>query len=311
MRSKEGNVVKHIYISPHSDDVALSCGGRIIANPARGTDTLVLNIFSSENRNASKDASPLENTFHDSINAIRTSEDHSAWKFAGVQTHYADIPESLLRNKFPFSIFARSPDIDVENEIYNIVISFVRSYPDATFYFPAGFGNHVDHLACTDVAFRLLDEGALPKILLYEDIPYCWLRFIRNQCYKNLLYKVNIKNIGISKIFRQDGAGVMDYLFQNVTPFPRGKRLFPIIGASLLVRRILGRKNNTDKLYCGYVNHNQLDDESIENKKNLILHYDSQLSMLFGNDFEKFISKYSECFAAETTIEIKNTLQSK
>ena len=43
-----GAILKHIYISPHADDVALSCGGQILSNPASKEDTLVLNVFTSE-----------------------------------------------------------------------------------------------------------------------------------------------------------------------------------------------------------------------------------------------------------------------
>jgi enoyl reductase-like protein len=37
--------VKHIYISPHLDDAALSCGGLIANQIARGESVQAINIF--------------------------------------------------------------------------------------------------------------------------------------------------------------------------------------------------------------------------------------------------------------------------
>ncbi|HWI87536.1 MAG TPA: PIG-L family deacetylase, partial [Sphingomonas sp.] len=172
--------MKHIYVSPHSDDVALSCGGQIILGAARGNDVLVLNIFRSDAEDAHSAPDGATNVLFDSINSDRTREDKAAWDSIGIEAQYANLPEALLRRKFPFSILPGRRDDGIANEIIEVLLSYIKLYPDALLYFPAGFGNHVDHLACTKAAFRLLDDNIVEKIMLYEDTPYSWLKFIRN-----------------------------------------------------------------------------------------------------------------------------------
>ena len=88
---------------------------------------------------------------------------------------HANLPEALLRKKFPFQFFGADRDDAIVQDIYQLLADLAASNPGATFYFPAGFGNHVHHLTCRRAAFRLLDEERVDRITLYEDIPYCWL----------------------------------------------------------------------------------------------------------------------------------------
>jgi LmbE family N-acetylglucosaminyl deacetylase len=298
MRGEEKVVVKHIYVSPHADDVALSCGGQIISDPARVNDTMILNIFTSESQHSH------QNTFQDSINPDRTMEDRSAWDHLAIKADYANLPEALLRGRFPFSIFRRVDDSKIINELYGVVLSYVRSYPDATFYFPAGFGNHVDHLACRDVAFRLIDEDILGKIVLYEDIPYCWLRFIRDQHYKMLLRSIELDSASCAQAFRPGGETIPEYLRRKMVPFPRGKKLFTIVYLSLSMGNVLNKRSPAPKPYRGKVNLTRLNDDHMAKKKDLLYHYRSQIPMLFGNDPEDLLGKLYESFSIEAAIEI-------
>lgn len=292
--------MKHIYVSPHSDDVALSCGGQIIANAAAKDDILVLNIFTSETEEQEKS----ETRLFDSINSERTSEDKSAWDSIGIKAAYANLPEALLRKVFPFHIVHRAKDENILGTLEHAITEYIDSYPDATFYFPAGFGNHVDHLACRKAAFRLLDEGRLNRILFYEDVPYSWLRFIRNQSYKTLLRRVHLERDSYVMAFRKGGEDFLDYIRGTTVPFPRGKKLFALVYSSLMLTNMVGKMFKHRRKYNGRLQIVRLSNEQVSKKKDLLYHYRSQIPMLFGNDPEHLLRDLNDIFAREVTIEV-------
>jgi hypothetical protein len=290
--------VKHIYVSPHADDVALSCGGQILSGSTPMNDAMVLNIFTSESGD-----SPQDKLF-DSINSERSIEDRAAWKQIGIKADYIDLPEALLRKKFPFSILPRGDEDAIIEELYQAILPYARSNPDAAFYFPAGFGNHVDHLACRKVAFRLIDEGIIDTVILYEDTPYSWLKFIRDQHYRALLKSVEFDGDGLGKAFRQDGENILDYLRRSAVPFPRGKKLFAIVYASLFLGNLLRRRSSRPKPYHGKINVVGLDADVTVKKRDLLYNYKSQIPMLFGKNPEELLDRKYGPFSKEVTIEI-------
>jgi LmbE family N-acetylglucosaminyl deacetylase len=296
--------VKQIYVSPHADDVALSCGGQIMSDPARAQDTTILNIFTSEPDRSQGGSGKLENMFPDFIHAERISEDRSAWESIGVATRHANLPEAVLRKRFPIAIFPRKGDDRIVDDLHEVMLSCVRSHPDAVFHFPAGFGNHVDHLVCRMVAFRLLDEGAVDKIIFYEDIPYCWLRFIRLPSYRALLRDVELEHESEANAFRRGGETLPGYLGQQKVPFPRAKALFPLVSLALKIGNALHRSSPADKRYRGRISAIRLDDAIMERKKQLLYHYRSQIPILFGDEPDELLRSRREAFSTEIAIEI-------
>ena len=295
--------MKHIFVSPHFDDVALSCGGQIIANPARSEDVLVLNIFTSEPADAVEGGSKTLALF-DSLNSGRTLEDKAAWDEIGVRCLHANLPEALLRGKFPFRLLDNPRDEGVIEDVYNLLSELAVSHPQARFYFPAGIGNHVDHLACQRAAFRLLDDERLDGITLYEDIPYCWLSFVRSQYYRRFCRTVDLGKDGRAEAMRPTGVSLWKYLFGKDVPFPRGKKLFPAVYAALLLGNVAKRWEKPAGIYRGKVKSISLDDAQMEKKKALIYRYQSQIPMLFGNAPDQLLRDLRQSFSKEVSIEI-------
>ena len=298
--------MKHIYISPHADDVALSCGGQIIANPDRCTETMVLTVFTSE-APVAEDRETASKNFASSINDLRNTEDRSAWVSVGVRVEYLDLPEALLRKRFPFAMFS-SPGIEpIAGELVRLIRFWIASFPDATFYFPAGFGNHIDHLLCRDAAFQLLDDGSLNRIMFYEDVPYCWLSFIRKPHYRLLMRSVSLDKSSGALAARTDGLNMATYLRRNIVPFPRGRKLFGIVAFSLLLRTCAVVFSFPEKQYDATINPIPLSEDQMSAKKRLLFKYESQLPMLFGDNPESLLEDYSESFSNETIIEVIKT----
>jgi len=301
-------MVKHIYLSPHSDDVALSCGGQIIANADRKNDVLVLNIFTSAHGPSAQDGDEPGSKLFDSLNADRTTEDKSAWDSIGIEAQYLNLPESLLRKRFPFALLGSKEEPQLSRELVNAIIRYKEDYPAAAFYFPAGFGNHVDHLVCRAAAFELLDKGILDRIFLYEDVPYCWLKFIRDRSYKALLRQIKIDTASQKKAFRPGGEGILAYITQRVVPFPRGRRLFPAVYASLVYDSALRKAPPTGGGCQASIKFIDLSGEHISQKIDLLRHYESQIPMLFGDDPERLFRKHNASLSREVVIEISKSL---
>jgi hypothetical protein len=188
--------------------------------------------------------------------------------------------------------------------LHETIKSYVVAHPEATFYFPAGFGNHVDHLACKEIAFRLLDEGALTRVVLYEDVPYSWLRFIRTESYRALLQTVVLNEESREKAFRRDGEDFLRYIRSRMVPFPRGKTLFALVSASLILKNILSKSWRTLRKYSGEIRITELNDDQISKKAELLFHYESQIPMLFGEAPEELLHALHESFSREVTIEV-------
>lgn len=295
--------MKHIFVSPHFDDVALSCGGQIIANPSRSKDVLVLNIFTSEPGDTVEGGGKTLAQF-DSLNSGRTLEDKAAWDAIGVRCRHANLPEALLRRKFPFRLIETPPDEGIVEDVYNLLSELAHSHPQARFHFPAGIGNHVDHLACQRAAFRLLDDERVDRITLYEDIPYCWLRFVRSQYYRRFFRTIDLDKEARAEAMRPSGESLWKYLLGKEVPFPRGKRLFPAVYAALLLQNVLKRGKKRRGKYAGKMRSFCLDALLMEKKKALIYRYESQIPMLFGNGPDQLLRDLRQSFSKEVSIEI-------
>jgi len=292
--------VRHIYVSPHADDVALSCGGRILTNPDRRSDTLVLTIFTS--KNASKQASTRAQThFVDAIHADREEEDEAAWNSVNVPWQALGLPEALLRGSFPFTISRSARDRQVMHDLYERIASYKRTYTEAQFYFPAGIGGHLDHLLCRDVALELLRNDASAKVLFYEDAPYWWLRFLKKAYYHELELRAGAHDSADQP--GRHGIHLFQYLLRENVPFPRGKKLFLAVYVALLVRA--GRGWGGDlKAFRRNIMTTIIDSEILARKRELVYHYRSQLPMLFGEAPDELLDKYLGYFGTETIIEL-------
>lgn len=292
--------MKHIYVSPHADDVALSCGGQILANPDHRRDSLVLSVFTSD-ENPSKQATTDQARFVDALHMDRDKEDEAAWNSVGVPRRALRLPEALLRGSFPFSITRSERDRQVMGELCDIIASYMRTYADAQFYFPAGIGRHIDHLLCRDVAFEMLRNHASAKIVFYEDAPYWWLQFLRKAHYHEL--GEGPATCDSATHSPTPGINLLQYLLRKDVPFPRGRKLFLAVYVGLLARA--GRSSAADlKTFRPNITTTTVEAEIRARKRELVYQYSSQIPMLFGAAPDALLEKYRDCFATETTIEL-------
>jgi LmbE family N-acetylglucosaminyl deacetylase len=179
----------HLYLSPHFDDAALSCGGQIATLTAAGQTVLVVTVTGGD-----PPAEPPSDTvreLHDrwtqsmtaegvageaaaAMVAQRRAEDRAALAVLGAGWRHLPFLDCIYRcgpddralYPGPVDMFG-PPNPDDEATLAALAEAFAALPPAGRVYLPLGVGGHVDHLATRRAAERVF---AAP--LYYEEYPY-------------------------------------------------------------------------------------------------------------------------------------------
>jgi LmbE family N-acetylglucosaminyl deacetylase len=160
-----------ICLSPHLDDAALSCGGRMVGDPS----VLVVNVFSQAAwwrfpHDPAGDAAKIQ--------TCRDAEENLVARLSGCPQQFLDLPEALLRGgRVVADLFTAVPDerdAEVTSRIRDAVTDLARAHPLAHWYLPLGVGDHIDHRITRDAALDALQYTEIKPTHLhfYEDQPY-------------------------------------------------------------------------------------------------------------------------------------------
>jgi LmbE family N-acetylglucosaminyl deacetylase len=170
-----------IFLSPHYDDVALSCGGTVAALSESGEQPLIITCFGGS------PPGPLNDFARDmhlrwrvdagEAIAIRRAEETCAADVLGAGVHWLDFPDAIYRGSRYTSddeLFGTiHPDeMDLPTQIVRaleVVFARLGVHP-SRLYVPLGIGNHVDHQHVVEVGRRFSRRGY--EVFAYEDFPY-------------------------------------------------------------------------------------------------------------------------------------------
>ncbi len=176
-------ITRHIFVSPHADDVVLSCGGTIAFLTALGRRVEVVTLFAGD---VPRDTLSAFGERHldlwgtkDDPAARRRSEDELAKEILGITLWHGLYPDAPFRrhpvNKrwlytSDWALF-RFPDPS-EGDMPHRIAGELSTLVDAAtrVYVPLGLGNHVDHVLAA-MAGRLLAQQGI-SVVWYEDYPY-------------------------------------------------------------------------------------------------------------------------------------------
>jgi len=175
---------RHIYLSPHLDDAALSCGGTIHAQCRRGLEVRVITLFAGSPPESSPTeyAEELRTRWGGASDPVaeRRREDQLAMAHLGASVeHWAwcdcvyRIDPATATSLYPteVSIFEAVHPLEASLHIELARMLADRVPPSgALLYAPLGVGHHVDH-QIVHRASRLLSEQGY-RVLYYEDCPY-------------------------------------------------------------------------------------------------------------------------------------------
>lgn len=169
-----------IYLSPHLDDAAFSCGGLIWQQAQAGEDVEVWTICAG--MSPEEDLPPFAQSLHDRWGtgaetvARRRAEDEQAVNVLGARHRWFDIPDCIYRrdpqNGQPLytsgaAIFGNLHPADAAL-LSDLSAKLAAELPaDATVVAPLTIGNHVDHQLVRQAT------ASLPQALsIYADFPY-------------------------------------------------------------------------------------------------------------------------------------------
>lgn len=170
-----------IYLSPHLDDAALSCGGTIHQQAARGDHVIVLTLFAGD---PPETLSPFAQTLHarwqlgpDAV-ARRRAEDHQAITSLGATPLWLPYPDCIYRYAADRWLYATEealfgPLATEDQPLIARLVQEIRSRwpsPPTTLHVPLGVGHHVDHQIAHQVGAQLERQGW--SVRYYEDYPY-------------------------------------------------------------------------------------------------------------------------------------------
>ena len=176
----------HIYLSPHYDDAALSCGGAIWQQVQAGERVLVITICAAI-PDPAQPLSPFAQSLHHAwgdfseMVAVRRAEDEAAMRVLGVDYLYLDITDCIYRGNPDTKewyyqglngIFGEihPADLILASEIASTITGQVTINAKSLIYSPLTVGHHVDHQLTFTAARELQRRGK--SVIFYEDYPY-------------------------------------------------------------------------------------------------------------------------------------------
>jgi LmbE family N-acetylglucosaminyl deacetylase len=179
-----------IYLSPHLDDVALSCGGQIAQRTAAGERVLIVTVMAGDPPHEA--FSDYVQSLHDrwqlatDAAAARRAEDLRACAVLGAEAHHLQVPDCIYRldalTNQPFyvsdvDIFDQVAPAEIETLLAAVAEQFRQLPPARELYSPLSVvhrvsdqhaGSHVDHQLVRRAAELVFGE----RLAYYEDYPY-------------------------------------------------------------------------------------------------------------------------------------------
>lgn len=170
-----------IYLSPHLDDAALSCGGQIYEQTAVGHSVLIVTIMAGDPPPQGPFSAFVQELHArwrlvENAAAARRAEDVQACQILGAAYEHWSIPDCVYRthpvNGRP--LYPTWEDVIAavhpaeEGLIGQLAQQIGRLPPAGQVYTPLAAGGHADHRITRAAAERRF--GA--KLLYYEDYPY-------------------------------------------------------------------------------------------------------------------------------------------
>lgn len=182
-----------IFLSPHFDDIALSCGGMAARLAKLGARCIGLTVFAApciEGEELSLFAAELHAKWQSAagqgiaaINEVRREEERQALRLLGLQPVWLDFGDAPYRRSSTGEHFYTSDEglfgkIALEERAMLVprIASEIRRVADEAgargrvrVFAPLGVGRHVDHQLVFRAAHQL---GPRYGVLFYEDYPY-------------------------------------------------------------------------------------------------------------------------------------------
>jgi len=165
-----------VFVAPHPDDVALSCGGTV-ALAARTGSPIIATLFAGRPADEVSEFAAFQHERWGvdaaSVATARLAEDEAAALALGetVQQVRFDYLDAIYRNPAYSSddaLFGTLQDDDLP--LIDQIVADLARLDASEYVVPLAAGNHVDHQLAFRAGRRLAGRGA--SVWAYADIPY-------------------------------------------------------------------------------------------------------------------------------------------
>ncbi len=174
-----------IYLAPHLDDVALSCGGQVYLRCQAGEAILILTIMAGDSDAdmlGETAVSPFAQSLHarwqltNDISAQRRTEDSRACQILGADYRHWEIPDCIYRGAPGTAVSYYDSEASLwgpihpqESTLIDALASRFANLPaHKEMISPLALGNHVDH----QIVRKAAENHFGTKLCYYEDYPY-------------------------------------------------------------------------------------------------------------------------------------------
>lgn len=170
-----------LFLQPHCDDVALSCGATAAACASSGGDAHIVTVFASELVDAM--VGDFAQWKHerwglrdpDQFQRERRAEDAAAAAVLGCRLRWLGLPDAIYRgDRFTSDGQLYGPLHPEEHALAAHLAHELVQLPECTplteFFVPLAVGGHVDHRLVFEAGRALARSGR--RVWAYEDAPY-------------------------------------------------------------------------------------------------------------------------------------------
>ncbi|GIW04566.1 MAG: GlcNAc-PI de-N-acetylase [Thermomicrobiales bacterium] len=174
---------RHIFLSPHYDDIPLSCGGTVALLTGAGAVAEIVVIFGAAPP-PGQDLSPFAQELHarwgvsaQDVVTRRRAEEEAAAAILGASVRTLDFPDAIYRgHRYTDEATLMGETAPDEHDLPERIVAAIgeraniSSPGEIRWYAPLGIGGHVDHRLAFRAGAHLAAAGA--DVWLYEDLPY-------------------------------------------------------------------------------------------------------------------------------------------
>ncbi|MDB4953098.1 MAG: LmbE family protein [Myxococcales bacterium] len=169
-----------LFVQPHFDDIAFSCGGLVAKEVAAGGAPMIVTVC-SEGPPPSAELSALARRVHqawgtgDRAIEVRRLEDATAVAALGAASHWLGYRDAIYRaSLYPTPEQLSGPvhpdDAHLPPQLEHELLKLWSDTGQPAVYLPLAAGGNVDHRIAFAAGAALQAAGA--RVLHYEDVPY-------------------------------------------------------------------------------------------------------------------------------------------
>ena len=208
------NKNKILFIEPHPDDIALSCGGFFIKSREH-YEIHVLTVFTRGSLSTFPWRRQI-NLAEKEYENLRILESKLAIEdFAKCNNIILRWPLALMRTHSDSYQEIDMNDLQIVEKLFNIIKKMFYENKYSIIIGPLGVGRHIDHLICSEAILKIRKELNV-NIYLYEDMPYSLNKISYGSRMNELKKKYSLESFGdnISGLINKKAAFLSIYKSQ-------------------------------------------------------------------------------------------------